>query len=223
VEASCISSNLINRKVTRVQDTYIWLGLVNEVRIYFYQNREQLYNLCCMKPKIVITQGFPEDAETLSKIKQIIWLDTYLNKDLGITPDDIYAKDFLCKERIAKRAEHMRLDDGVNNTLVACVDRQIVGYGRATRGVKFDEIVTLYVLPEWQGQKIGTELLKQLLAWVGNNRVVKLGVVPYNKKAISFYEKFGFKLGDLVYHNKPVFPSGKDLPEVEMIRNINID
>jgi GNAT superfamily N-acetyltransferase len=171
-----------------------------------------------MKPEITITQAAPEDAEKLAHIKQSIWLDTYQNEEIGIDADDILAKDFLCKERIAARAEHMRANDGINHTLVARVGDQIVAYGRAVRGDKFDEIVTLYVLPEWQGKKIGSELLRHLLKWLGNHRDVMLGVVPYNANAIRFYEKSGFKLGKKIPHEKPVFPSGRDLPEVEMFR-----
>ena len=174
-----------------------------------------------MEPTTVITKAIASDAEALSNIKLAIWLDTYLNEELNITAEDIYAKDFLCKERIATRAAHMEVDDGINYTLVARIDTQIVGYGRVTRGDVFDEVATLYVLPQWQGMKIGTRLMRQLLSWLGDDHVVKVGVVLYNKKAIKFYQKFNFKLGEIVNHDNPVFPSGKDLPEVEMIRTPN--
>jgi GNAT superfamily N-acetyltransferase len=171
-----------------------------------------------MKLAISIAKAAPEDAEELAQIKQTIWLATYQNKELGIEAEDILAKDFLCKERIAARAEHMKADDGINHTLVARVGSQIVAYGRAVRGDKFDEIITLYVLPEWQGKKIGSELLHHLLKWLGKHRDVMLEVVPFNVNAIRFYEKFGFKLGDKIPREEPVFPTGKDLPLVEMFR-----
>lgn len=170
---------------------------------------------------ITLTKGVPQDAETLARIKLRIWLDTYQNEVLGITAKDIYDKDFLCKQRVAKRAEHMQNDDGINYTLVARDGEKIVGYGRAVRGDEHNEIVTLYILPEWQGNGIGTMLLQHLLDWLGADQDVVLGVVPYNEKAIRFYEKFGFKLGEIIPHDKPVFPSGKDLPEVEMTRVIS--
>lgn len=170
---------------------------------------------------ITLSKGVPHDAETLAEIKQRIWLDTYQNKDLGINAQDMYDKDFLCKERIAKRAEHMQVDDGINYTLVARDGDQIVGYGRAVKGSKHNEIVTLYILPEWQNNGIGTKLLQHLLDWLGNERDVVLGVVPYNDKAIRFYEKFGFRQGKEIPHDKPVFPSGKDLPELEMTLTIS--
>ncbi len=171
-----------------------------------------------MNQKISIVKAIPDDAGALSRIKQCIWLDTYQNQEFGITAEDIFAKDFLCKERVAKRADHMHVVDGINHTLVAKAGPQIVGYGRVVKTKKINEIVTLYIVPEWQGQGIGSALLKELLGWLGNHKDVRLGVVLYNEKAIHFYEKFGFKRGNAVYHDKPTFPSGRDLPELEMIR-----
>jgi GNAT superfamily N-acetyltransferase len=173
-----------------------------------------------MNQEISIAKAEPNDAEDLSRIKQCIWLNTYQNKEFGITAEDIFAKDFLCKERISKRAEHMSVVDGINYTLVAKVGPQIVGYGRAFKSKKINEIVTLYVIPKRQGQGIGSALLKDLLRWLGDHKAVRLGVVLYNEKAIRFYEKFGFKAGNLVCHDKPTFPSGRDLPELEMIREV---
>ncbi|MGI8419045.1 MAG: GNAT family N-acetyltransferase [Candidatus Levyibacteriota bacterium] len=170
------------------------------------------------KPKITIAKAVPQDAQTLARIKQRIWLDTYQNKELRINADDIFAKDFLCKERIAKRAEHMQVNDGINYTLVARAGEHIVGYGRAIKGDEFDEIATLYILPEWQSMGIGSDLLSHLLEWLGGNRDVKLGVVQYNLKAIRFYEKFCFTLGKKISHAELTFSSGKDLPEVEMLK-----
>lgn len=174
-----------------------------------------------MTQHVTLAKAVPEDAETLAQIKQRIWLTTYQNKALGITEAEILSKDFLCPQRIAKRAEHMGVTNGINYTLVARIGSEIVGYGRAVKGKKYHEIVTLYILPEWQGQGIGSMLFKALLAWLGDDSDVKLGVVPYNAKAIRFYEKFGFTLGEEIPHDSPVFPSGKDLPEVEMLRVAN--
>lgn len=171
----------------------------------------------CMKQHITIVKAEPEDAETLAQIKQRVWLTTYQNKDLSITEEEILSKDFLCPQRIAKRAEHMGKVDGINHTLVARNGTEVAGYGRAVKGENYNEIVTLYVLPEWQGQGIGTMLIKELLTWLDDGKDISLGVVPYNAQAIRFYKKFGFKLGNIIPHSSPVFPSGKDLPEVEML------
>jgi GNAT superfamily N-acetyltransferase len=159
---------------------------------------------------VTISNGKPEDAETLAHIKQVIWLTTYQNTELGITPEDILAKDFLCKERSAKRAEHMAVDDGINFPLVARVDGQIAGYGRAVKSEE-NEIVTLYLLPEWQGKGIGSKLLQQLLNWLGDDSVI-FGVVSYNKKATRFYEKFAFDSANQCSMTSLLFPAANIYP-----------
>jgi len=169
------------------------------------------------EPEIIINIATPKDAEALSQIKQRVWLTTYQNKELAITAEDILTKDFLCKQRIEKRAEHMGTNDSTNRTLVARAGTQIAGYGRAVKGADVHEIVTLYLLPEWQGRGIGSNLLKRLLDWLGDEKVVTLGVASFNTPAIRFYEKFGFRLGKQILHDEATFPSGKDLPEIQML------
>jgi RimJ/RimL family protein N-acetyltransferase len=45
-------------------------------------------------------------------------------------------------------------------------------------------------------------------------------VASYNQKAISFYEKFGFKkTGKSVIEDVARFPSGATIPEIEMVRD----
>lgn len=50
-----------------------------------------------------------------------------------------------------------------------------------------------YVLPEWQCRGIGASLLKYIMARVKTSRVL-VGTWTANKRAIAFYEKYGFKL-----------------------------
>ena len=50
-----------------------------------------------------------------------------------------------------------------------------------------------YVFPEWQNKKIGTELLKYLIALSGKKRLL-VGMWSANQGAIRFYERNGFKL-----------------------------
>ena len=52
-----------------------------------------------------------------------------------------------------------------------------------------DEIVKLYVEPQFQGEKIGTELLQFALSDKGANW---LWVLEQNERGISFYKRNGF-------------------------------
>lgn len=73
--------------------------------------------------------------------------------------------------------------------------RRLVGLVRA---LDDDETVAfihyLLVDPEYQGYKIGAELINRMLLHFDNHLYVK--VMPSDPITISFYEKFGFKLYD---------------------------
>lgn len=50
-----------------------------------------------------------------------------------------------------------------------------------------------YVLPAWQSRGIGAILLKHIMDRVKTSRVM-VGTWTANKRAIAFYERYGFKL-----------------------------
>jgi len=50
-----------------------------------------------------------------------------------------------------------------------------------------------YVLPEWQNKSIGAGLLRYIMRLVKTGRVL-VGTWAANKRAIKFYEKYGFVL-----------------------------
>lgn len=77
------------------------------------------------------------------------------------------------------------------NTLVAELDGQIVGFGCWSAD---GEISALYILREYQGRGIGRQLMAALLAQLAAHPVVHLWVLHGNDNAIGFYERMGFRL-----------------------------
>jgi ribosomal-protein-alanine N-acetyltransferase len=77
--------------------------------------------------------------------------------------------------------------------LKAVRDKQMVGFVagdiRRTEGIAW--IATIAVLPEYQGQGIGTALLEACEAHILLNRI-RLCVRPTNDGAIRLYERFGY-------------------------------
>ena len=94
----------------------------------------------------------------------------------------------------------------------------MVSYSSAAKSDNANKITSVYLLPKFQGKGIGTMLLQQALDWLGNEKDVTLGVVPYNQSAIRFYEKSGFQLREPIQHDQPTFATGKDMAEVKMVR-----
>ncbi len=84
-----------------------------------------------------------------------------------------------------------------------------------------NKLNVLYVLPAYQGKKIGYRLWQEALAFAGNDKDIILDVATYNAKAISFYSRLGFvDTGKRFTHDESMFKSGVKIPEMEMVLNL---
>lgn len=92
------------------------------------------------------------------------------------------------------------VEEALNNTLYSVSiydDDKIIGYGR----IIGDKTIFLYiqdimVIPEYQGQKIGTKIMNALLTKIEEYKKVNPNIRTYlgsSKGKEKFYEKFGFK------------------------------
>lgn len=81
------------------------------------------------------------------------------------------------------------------------VDGKIVGMGRLVGdGARIFYLQDIFIHPKYQGQGIGTEIVKRLLSYIENLQLencsgpyqIMVGLMAANGKE-SFYERFGFK------------------------------
>lgn len=110
------------------------------------------------------------------------WQETYK----GLMPND-----YLEKMTIDKCIEMAHR--WPQNTLLLKVDDKIVGfvcYGENAEGG--GEIIAIYLLAEYQGRKLGYELMNAAFAQMTDKKKVTLWVLKGNEKAIKFYERYGF-------------------------------
>jgi ribosomal protein S18 acetylase RimI-like enzyme len=88
-------------------------------------------------------------------------------------------------------------DDPTTWNFVAEVKEHVVGYARGK--IKAEQhrfyLESLYVLPEFQGRGIGTELLKivEQKALSNNHSSLWLGVMVQNIPSLEWYRKIGFQ------------------------------
>lgn len=97
------------------------------------------------------------------------------------------------------------LEDKKSLLLVALIDDRIVGFVSAfieketgnnvTYGYHRVYTCDLYILPDYQRQGVGSQLIKEVEKWAKNRKLSDLAVLVYNfnKKAADFYEKQGYK------------------------------
>ncbi len=92
------------------------------------------------------------------------------------------------------------VEEALNNTLysISVYDNdKIIGYGR----IIGDKTIFLYiqdimVIPEYQGKKVGTMIMEELINKINEYKKINPNIRTYlgaSKGKEKFYEKFGFK------------------------------
>jgi len=168
--------------------------------------------------KIVISEAKPEDAEGIRKVQRDTWLCTYPNEKLGITKADIEEKvNEMQVGGVERTISYMNFKN--SKTYVAKEKDMVVGYVSAYKTDNKNKLAALYVLSDYHGQGIGTKLMENALSFLGEDKEIILEVTSYNIQAVEFYKKFGFVENGLVHSIYTFLPSGKELPDIEMVKS----
>lgn len=110
-----------------------------------------------------------------------------------------------------------------NLFLVAFINDKIIGFSRCEGNLlkRYAHKVEfgVCVLKDFWGFGIGTNLLKESIAWADLNGIHKitLNVLETNEKAINLYKKFGFKTEGILKNDK-ILPDGQYYNTVVMGR-----
>ncbi|WP_339265466.1 GNAT family N-acetyltransferase [Paenibacillus sp. FSL R5-0470] len=154
----------------------------------------------------IIRSAIPTDAMTLSKLRVQIDGET---ENLDREPGEAFIDELGFKELIQSDSKEPR-----NLFLVAVVEDQIVGFSRCegptlkrfTHKVEFG----VCVLQNYWGYGIGKNLLAESIAWADANGIQKitLNVLETNDKAITLYQKLGFKIEGILKNDK-ILADGK--------------
>jgi len=168
--------------------------------------------------KLIIKTAKLSDAKAIVQVRKLTWLDTYPNRKYRITRkmlEDMNLGGPKALRKIRKRINRI----GKSLHLWIAKDKgTVVGYITVFRKPGKNYLGSLYVLSAYQGRGIGSQLMTKALKWFGKNAPVSLSVVPYNRKTIKFYKKFGFKI---ISPNCdcPVLADGRRMPSIKMVRN----
>lgn len=133
------------------------------------------------------------------------WHETYT----GLMPDD-YLKN-ITLEKCIKMAHKWP-----QNTFLLKVNHKTVGFsciGKSSDTKDANEVIAIYLLKEYHGQKLGYALLNETVSRFSDNAKIVLWVLKGNDKAIDFYKRFGFDFNG----NQKILPFGVEL-QMEMKR-----
>jgi len=168
-----------------------------------------------MTSNITIQKAEPGDAQGIGEVFYKTWLTTYPNKEFGVTIEDV---NFIFKDiKKADGSKHASLPD---NTVyfTAKENGYIIGVCKLIKHEDKNELKAIYVLPEYQGKGIGKMFWAEALNFFDSTKDTVVRVVTYNKNAIEFYKKLGFKDTEkIIYDETFRMQSGAIPPEIEMI------
>lgn len=146
---------------------------------------------------ITIRHAGQSDNVLLSEIGAETFSDTYSPYN---TPQDM---QIYLESSFSPEIQAAELADPASIFLIAEVDTEPVGYARlregrpspAISGLRSIEIVRFYARTRWIGRKVGATLMEACLreAEARGCDIIWLDVWEQNKRAITFYEKWGFR------------------------------
>lgn len=176
-----------------------------------------------LEEKFSIKDAQPEDVEKIRAIARAAWIKLYPNEKFGITRGDIEAIGWFNPEQIEKRRKRILENTNFHAWVLKDKDNNVIGFCQATKEERQEhqgEIEAMYVVPEFQGKGFGKKLMDCALYWLGLDKDIILEVVSYNKNAIDFYKKCGFKETALLPSEKRTqLPSGKLIPRIVMLKS----
>jgi ribosomal protein S18 acetylase RimI-like enzyme len=158
-----------------------------------------------------------EDASVIGEIQTQTWLCNYPNPKMGITKEDIEEKTRLWSQQGNERIVKL-IQKPNTHTWVAKDGNKVVGFIGIKKTDKANIIDALHVLPNYQNQGIGTQLLKIALDWLRDDKKITIEVVTYNEGAKRLYKKFGFKEVGKTHDDPITLPSGKIIPKILMVK-----
>ena len=171
---------------------------------------------------IKVSKAISGDAAAIQEVYYRTWLETYPNVEAGITREDIEDrwKNRNDPERIERREREISSPEPGSILLLARDGEKIVGICRAITSGERNTLSSIYVLPEYQGQGIGNMLWREVMLHFDQVKDSEVSVATYNRGAIAFYQKLGFKdTGERFTEDRHRMKSGAAIPEMKMIRN----
>lgn len=165
--------------------------------------------------ELTIRAAVVQDVLQLRDLSRSTFYETYADQN---TADDIrmHMQQTFSIEKLTSEIE-----DPGNAFFIATLGDRMIGYAKLRNNKKqviapgkhAIELERIYVSKAFQGLKAGAGLMESCLNYAVNNdfEVMWLGVWEHNKRAIEFYQKWGFTVS-----GKQTFTLGTD-PQNDLV------
>lgn len=138
---------------------------------------------------LIIRKMLEADIPDVQYVAKKSWNATYQ----GIIPEDVqnsFLKVAYSDEMLKKRLDQI--------IFVAEHDEKIIGFInlKETEQPNTYDLSAIYLLPDYQGKRIGSRLIAHSIEPIKNFEKIFLEVEKDNINAVNFYKKLGFKIVD---------------------------
>lgn len=163
---------------------------------------------------ITIRQATNADSEGIITAQRESWRATYVSPENGVTKEWVYERSANFNAERANEILQSHAGNADFLDLVAVTDDgEIAGMLRGEKKADHSELRAIYAHPKYIGQGVGGKLIESFLDWIDTSKPSTIECVSYNKRAIGFYEHYGYKVTD-----KELPKYADVLPSVEMVR-----
>jgi ribosomal protein S18 acetylase RimI-like enzyme len=170
-----------------------------------------------LEKDIQIRTATLDDVPIIRKMHADSWVDTYPNKDAGISKDWIMSltSGWLTPEKLDGSKEHFKsvFSNSDQYYRVAAKGQNIIGIVHASKIEGAQHIEAIYIDKDHQGVGIAQQMMDNAMGWLDLEKPVTLEVASYNERAKAFYRKYGFEVDKKSEH---VFADL--IPTVDMTR-----
>jgi len=143
-----------------------------------------------------------EDTNSIREVQYKLWLASTV-KESGRTVDGANKKrspssrdPIISKENVSKLKIDVqnspRKSLPVSETFVAKMNQTLIGFCTVVRGSEQNSLAEIYIIPAFQGKKIGGRLWDSARQFIDQNKDTTVALLRINTPAKKFYEGLGF-------------------------------
>lgn len=182
-----------------------------------------------------ISRAVLDDVVGIGEAHLQSWLETYPNEEFGVTEDWIKEEfSYLVKDGVApsgrdngntfRRKAIENLNDDTLYEVVKDEKGVVQGFMHVDKKDGVVNLNAIYLTNDLKGTGVAYKLMDQALGFA-EELPIKLQVAAYNERAIKFYEKYGFKKGEVeeeLFHGKiPIMNMSREAKKAITYSNLN--
>ena len=182
--------------------------------------------------KLTVQEMTLNDIDSISKIRQSAWLETYTSEENEISLE-LINDYFAYRRKKQNKQEHInKIKDSISDAnkyfkVAKDGQGQVVGFIFGEKTANNRAILgSLYLKPRLIGKGNGRLLMDGFVKWLGKGLECELFVVSYNNRAINFYKKYGFVIESheptQEAHLDATHPLISKMPVIKMVRKAEL-